>query len=44
MNFHKNHIWSDENPHTIVESRFQRQFSTNYFLTPGLLEEISKWM
>lgn len=29
MNFHNNHVWADENPHAIVETRFQVQFSLN---------------
>ncbi|XP_066253696.1 uncharacterized protein, partial [Euwallacea similis] len=29
INFHNNHIWADENPHSIVDERFQHQFSLN---------------
>lgn len=29
MNFHNTHIWSQENPHAITETRFQHQFSLN---------------
>ena len=29
MNFHNNHIWADENPHAIVQSRHQQTFSVN---------------
>lgn len=29
MNFHNNHIWALENPHEIVETHFQEQFSLN---------------
>lgn len=29
INFHNNHIWAQENPHGIVESHFQEQFSLN---------------
>jgi hypothetical protein len=28
MNFHNNHMWGEENPHTVVQSRHQQQFST----------------
>lgn len=28
-NFHNNHTWADENPHEIVETHFQEQFSLN---------------
>src|SRR5678816_2810305 len=31
-NFHNNHIWADENPHAIVESRHQHQFSLNVWV------------
>lgn len=31
-NFHNNHVWCDENPHEIVEDRFQHQFSLNVWL------------
>lgn len=31
-NFHNNHIWSDENPNAIVESRFQHKFSLNVWV------------
>jgi hypothetical protein len=27
MNFHNNHLWAEENPHVIVQSRHQQQFS-----------------
>lgn len=29
VNFHNNHLWADENPHGIVETHFQEQFSLN---------------
>lgn len=29
MNFHNNHLWSEENPHAIREMHFQEQFSVN---------------
>lgn len=29
INFHNNHIWALENPHGIVETRFQENFSLN---------------
>lgn len=29
INFHNNHIWAEENPHGIVETHFQEQFSLN---------------
>ena len=32
MNFHNNHIWADENPHEIIESRNQHQFSVNVWV------------
>ncbi|KAL7640497.1 UNVERIFIED_CONTAM: hypothetical protein RMT77_008772 [Armadillidium vulgare] len=31
-NFHNNHIWAGENPHAIVESRHQHQFSLNVWV------------
>lgn len=31
-NFHNTHIWADENPHAIVESRHQHQFSVNVWV------------
>lgn len=32
MNFHNNHIWSEENPHAVTEARFQQQFSLNVWV------------
>lgn len=32
MNFHNNHIWCEENPHAITESRFQQQFALNVWV------------
>lgn len=32
MNFHNNHIWAYENPHGIIESRHQQQFSVNVWV------------
>lgn len=29
QNFHNNHFWAEENPHAILESRHQQQFSVN---------------
>jgi hypothetical protein len=29
INFHKNHVWAEENPHAVVQSRHQQQFSMN---------------
>lgn len=29
INFHNTHVWADENPHAIFESRFQDKFSIN---------------
>jgi hypothetical protein len=29
INFHNNHVWAEENPHNIVQSRHQQQFSIN---------------
>lgn len=29
QNFHNNHMWAEENPHTITETHFQHQFSVN---------------
>lgn len=29
VNFHNNHVWAEENPHAIFESRFQNKFSIN---------------
>lgn len=31
-NFHNNHVWADENPHEVLEDRFQHQFSLNVWL------------
>jgi hypothetical protein len=36
MNFHNNHFWAEENPHAIVQSRHQRQFSINVWA--GILD------
>lgn len=36
MNFHNNHIWAEENPYEIVETKHQQQFSLNVWL--GLLK------
>lgn len=36
-NFHNNHIWADENPHEIAESKFQHQFSLNVWL--GVIDD-----
>lgn len=32
INFHNNHVWTDENPHAVVESRHQHRFSLNVWL------------
>ncbi|XP_018368842.1 PREDICTED: ATP-binding cassette sub-family A member 2-like [Trachymyrmex cornetzi] len=32
INFHNNHLWSDDNPYTIIESRFHQQFSLNVWV------------
>lgn len=29
INFHNNHLWADENPHGIIQSRHQQRFSIN---------------
>jgi hypothetical protein len=29
INFHNNHVWAEENPHAVVQSRHQQQFSIN---------------
>jgi hypothetical protein len=29
INFHNNHMWAEENPHTVVQSRHQQQLSIN---------------
>lgn len=29
VNFHNQHVWADENPHAIVQSRHQHRFSVN---------------
>lgn len=31
-NFHNNHVWAEENPHEILEDRFQHQFSLNVWV------------
>lgn len=28
-NFHNNHLWADENPHAVMETHYQEQFSVN---------------
>lgn len=37
MNFHNNHLWAEENPHGIVETHFQKQFSLNVWV--GIIDE-----
>ncbi|EZA58875.1 hypothetical protein X777_00578, partial [Ooceraea biroi] len=37
INFHNNHIWADENPHAVVESRHQHRFSLNVWV--GILRD-----
>jgi hypothetical protein len=37
INFCNSHVWSDENPHTNFQSRYQHQFSIN--LWAGMLGE-----
>lgn len=32
INFHNNHVWADENPHAVVQSRHQHRFSLNVWL------------
>lgn len=32
MNFHNNHIWTDDNPHAITQTRFQDRFSFNVWI------------
>lgn len=32
LNFHNTHQWADENPHTVVQSRFQHNFSLNVWV------------
>jgi hypothetical protein len=32
MNFHNKHLWCDENPHVIIETHFQYQFSLNVWV------------
>ena len=29
INFHNNHVWAEENPHTIVQGNYQQKFSLN---------------
>jgi hypothetical protein len=29
INFHNNHMWAEENPHAVIQSRHQQQFSIN---------------
>ncbi|EFN71403.1 hypothetical protein EAG_00286, partial [Camponotus floridanus] len=29
VNLHNSHVWADENPHALIETNSQRQFSTN---------------
>lgn len=36
MNFHNIHVWDDENPHAVSESRHQHQFSLNVWV--GIIE------
>ena len=35
-NFHNNHVWAEENPHAVVESNHQNQFSVNVWV--GIVE------
>jgi hypothetical protein len=35
FNNHNTHVWSDENPHRVIERRFQEQFSINVGCTYG---------
>ncbi|RLU18806.1 hypothetical protein DMN91_009163 [Ooceraea biroi] len=37
INFHNNHVWADENPHAVVESRYQHRFSLNVWV--GILKD-----
>lgn len=37
INFHNNHLWADENPHGINESRHQQRFSINVWA--GIVDE-----
>lgn len=32
MNFHNNHMYAEENPHAIIGSRHQYQFSVNVWV------------
>jgi hypothetical protein len=32
VNFHNNHVWVDDNPHTTEASRHQHQFSINVWV------------
>lgn len=32
QNSHNNHLWAEENPHAITETRFQHQFSVNVWV------------
>nr|CAH7727295.1 unnamed protein product [Callosobruchus chinensis] len=29
INFHDNHVWSEDNPHAFIKHHFQKQFSSN---------------
>ena len=37
FNFHNNHNWDEENPHVIVHSRYQHQFSLN--IRAGIIDK-----
>lgn len=37
MNIHNNHVWSQENPHATVETRFQHNFSVNVWA--GIIDD-----
>jgi hypothetical protein len=37
INFH-NHVWAEENPHTVVQSRYQQQFSINVWV--GIIGDV----
>lgn len=37
QNFHNRHVWAEENPHSVIESRHQYQFSVNVWI--GIVDE-----
>jgi hypothetical protein len=41
INFHNSHMWADENPHGIIQSRHQQRFSINIWA--GIIGDFFIW-